>query len=167
MSAEPRIALLLAEIDQGRSVMERIAAFYREQAARWGTIESRTTEQAIVLADVLVTFYTCLETVFVRISQHFENSLAREKWHRELLDRMSLEVPGIRARAIGPATRELLDELLRFRHFKRYYFEFHYDWDRLEFVRRKFEQALPLLSADLDRFAAFLRELSNRGEAET
>ncbi|MEE9307634.1 MAG: hypothetical protein V3V57_08965 [Spirochaetia bacterium] len=45
---------------------------------------------------------------------------------------------GRRAGFIHRRFRTDLEELLRFRHFKRYYFEFDYDWDRLELVRTKF-----------------------------
>ena len=160
MSANARIALLLAEIGKGREVLARIDAFYCGQAARLGAVDGRTTEQAIVLADILVSAYTCLETVFLRISQHFENQLDREKWHRELLERMTLEVPGVREPVISPEVAGMLGELLRFRHFKRYYFDFQYDWDRLEFLRLKYERVQPRLAAELDRFVAFLRSLA-------
>ena len=159
MTADPRIILLLAEIEKGRSVLARIDAFYRKQAAGLGPVSSRTTEQAIVIADVLVSSYTCLETLFLRVSQHFENHLDREKWHRELLHRMTLEVPGIRERVLSESTGDALGELLRFRHFKRYYFDFQYDWERIEFVRQKYERLQPLLAADLDRFVAFVKNL--------
>ena len=39
---------------------------------------------------------------------------------------------------ISDATCAALSELRRFRHFKRYYFSFDYDWDRLELVRSKY-----------------------------
>jgi hypothetical protein len=160
MPADSRIALLLAEMEKTQSVLARIDAFYREQRRRLDEDAARTTEQAIVLADVLVSYYTCLETLFLRVSQYFENRLDREKWHRELLERMTLEIPGVRERMLSIETGDLLAELLRFRHFKRYYFELHYDWDRLEFVRKKYDQARPLLAADLARFESFLRRLN-------
>jgi hypothetical protein len=161
MTADPRISLLRAEIAKTRAVLERIDAFYRQQAPALGPLDARTTAQAIVLADVLVSFYTCLETVFLRVSQHFENTLDPEKWHRELLGRMTLELPGIRERVLSQAAYQLLGEFLRFRHFKRYYFDFQYDWDRLEFLRARYERLQPLIAADLDRFDAFLARLGD------
>jgi len=56
--------------------------------------------------------------------------------------------------------RSCLDELLKFRHFKRYYFEFHYDWDRLVYLQKRFDQVRPLLDRDLDQFRQFLQRLA-------
>ena len=52
-----------------------------------------------------------------------------------------------------------LVELLKFRHFRRYYFEMQYDWDRLDFLVRKLRQAHPMVRRDLARFEEFLRSL--------
>ena len=116
-------------------------------------------EQAIVLADVLVNYYTAAETLFLRISQFFENELAREKWHQDLLQKMTLRIEGVREPVVADATELLLVELLKFRHFKRYYFQFEYDWDKLDFLQKKFDALRLQLEGDLDRFSAFLRQL--------
>jgi hypothetical protein len=122
----------------------------------------RTTEQAIVLADILVSYYTCLETMFLRISQLFENDLAPEKWHQDLLRKMSLRIEGIRDPVISDNTAALLSELLRFRHFKRYYFEFEYDWERIDFLREKFDRLRSAAESDLALFTQFLRRLAEQ-----
>ena len=94
MSSEAQVRTLLSEIEQSRAVLGRVAAFYQEYLARTDEVRDRTAEQAIVLAEVFVS-----------------------------------------------------------------YFEFEYDWDRLAFIRKKFDQVHPLALADLDRFGAFLRGL--------
>jgi hypothetical protein len=160
MSEMTSVVVLLSEIEKGLAVLQRIDGFYRGFLDKHKGDELRSTENAIVIADLLANYYTCLETIFLRISQHFENALAREKWHHDLLDKMTLELQGVRERVISESTASLLAELLRFRHFKRYYFEFDYDWDRLEYVQKKYEQLQPLLKADLALFVAFLRRLA-------
>ncbi len=45
---------------------------------------------------------------------------------------MILEIEGVRKAVISDETYSNLLEFLKFRHFKRYYFEFDYDWDKLE-----------------------------------
>ena len=50
-----------------------------------------------------------------------------------------------------------LYELLKFRHFKRYYFDLDYDWDRLDFLVRKVRQLHPSLGKSLARFVDFLQ----------
>lgn len=160
MTETSPILVLISEVERGFAVWQRLAAFYRDYCARQRPFEHRQVEQAIVVADVFVSSYTCVETMFLRVSQFFENRLDAPRWHQDLLHKMSLEIPGLRERVLSEPTLNALQELLRFRHFKRYYFEFNYDWDRLELVRRKYEQAQELLPADLDRFLRFLRRLA-------
>lgn len=160
MTETAPIQVLISEIEKARVVLDRIDAFYRDYLERHHQAEARLTEQAIVIADSLAAWYTCLETLFLRVSRFFENNLAQDRWHQDLLDKMTLGLPGIREQVIGDDTALWLAELLRFRHFKRYYFEFNYDWDRLEFVQKKYAQLQPLLRRDLDRFVGFLHQLA-------
>ncbi len=159
MTEHAQTATLLSELDKSRAVLRRIAGFYEAYLAQTRGLEGRSTEQAIVLADVLVSYYTALETLFLRVSQFFENELSREKWHRDLLQKMTLRIEGVREPVIADATALQLAELLKFRHFKRYYFQFEYDWDKLDFVRKKFDALRRPLEADLERFSGFLRQL--------
>ena len=43
-----------------------------------------------------------------------------------------LEIVPIRPRVISQPVKEDLAELMRFRHFRRYYFGTAYDWERLD-----------------------------------
>ena len=151
---------LLAEMEKTRALLARhsdaIDTFLATDYVQLG----RGMSSAIVLATLLVDSYTCLETLFLRISQFFGNHVDRETWHKDLLRKMNLQIEGVREQVIRDETFALLGELLRFRHFKRYYFEMDYDWDRLDFVHRKYRQVRPLIDADLDHFAGFLRKLA-------
>ena len=160
MNEGAKVRILSSELEKSRAVLARIVDFYDRYLDKTQDVRERTTEQAIVLADVLVSYYTCLETMFLRISQFFENDLDSEKWHQDLLGKMSLSIEGIRDPVISDDTAALLSELLRFRHFKRYYFEFEYDWDRIDFLRKKFGRLRPAVESDLVRFTQFLRSLA-------
>ena len=119
----------------------------------------KTPMSALIVAGLLENYYTCLETIFQRISQHFDNNLDPERWHSDLLQKMTLEIDGVRAAAVSQAVFSPLFELLKFRHFKRYYFELEYDWDRLDFLVAKLAQAHPLVLHDLQRFERFMSAL--------
>ena len=162
MNETAKVRTLLSEMEGSRAVLARIIAFYDRYLGQTQGAETRTTEQAIVLSDLLVSYYTCLETMFLRISQFFENDLNAEKWHQDLLHKMRLSIEGIRDPVISSETAALLSELLRFRHFKRYYFEFDYDWDRIDFLCKKFDQLRTGVEADLTRFVEFLRRLADQ-----
>ncbi len=70
---------------------------------------------------------------------------------------MVLEIDGIRPRVISEENRDALQELMRFRHFKRYYLEFDYDWDKLAFLEKKFTA---VRAAVHDEIAQFVRLLT-------
>ena len=117
----------------------------------------RTSSSVLIPVQVLESAYTAMETRFVRVSQAFQNHLATERWHADLLDKMALEIPGVRPRVIAPQTHARLRELMRFRHFTRYYFELEYDWRKIDLLVLLFREAVPMLERDLGEFAAKLR----------
>jgi len=119
----------------------------------------RTGNAAVMIAGLFENYYTCIETAFQKISQRFENHLDPVRWHAELLSKMTLRIEGIRIPAISEANYPALLELQRFRHFKRYYFDLDYDWDRLDFLRKKLAAAHPVALSDLGAFIDFLRAL--------
>lgn len=153
-------ASLRGEIDRILGIADSLHA--RLHAFLDGVVPGtgRTDFAASHVAQLLESCYTAFETLFLRISQAFENSLAQRKWHADLLDRMVIHVPETRERVLSEKSRSLLLELLRFRHFKRYYLELDYDWNRLDFLVDVLDRAMPLVHADIERFADFLRRLS-------
>lgn len=159
MASADRIAALAAELDAALPVLDRINSFYdRFQRQRAGA--ARTVEDAIIVSDVIVSFYTCLETAFLRISQFFENALDSRRWHEQLLRAMTLTIPSVRERVISDASHAALSELRRFRHFKRYYFAFDYDWERLELVRSKYLACRAPVRTELAAYSAYLQRLA-------
>ena len=159
MASPDRIAALAAELEAALPVLDRINSFYdgfHQQRAG----ARRTVEDAIIVSDVMVSFYTCLETAFLRISQFFENALDDARWHEHLLRAMTWTVPEVRERVISDATFAALSELRRFRHFKRYYFSFDYDWDRLELVRAKYLACRDPVRGELVAYSAYLQHIA-------
>ncbi len=115
----------------------------------------------IVLAEIITDYYTCLETAFLRISKAFENNLEKYRWHANLLERMIVEIPGVRKALLTDKTYDLLKEIMRFRHFKRYYFELDYDKDRIDFLEKKYNEVVPLVLQELELYITFLQKLIN------
>ncbi len=161
MNVEKEIVILIKEIENGMMVFKRILDFYKEYLNKID-VTSKKTEDAIVISDVFVNAYTCLETIFLRISRFFENNLDEQCWHQDLLYKMTLSIEGIREKVISDETHTILLEFLRFRHFKRYYFEFNYDWDKINFLQNKFELLIPLIQEDISKFINFLRRLAKK-----
>ena len=158
MEPANRIAALAAELDAALPVLDRINCFYDEFHRRSEMRQS--TENAIIVSDVFVSFYTCVETAFLRISQLFENALDSSRWHEQLLKAMTRTILSVRERVISDTSYTALSELRRFHHFKRYYFAFDYDWERLELVRAKYLACRAPVRAELAAYSAYLRRLA-------
>ncbi len=119
----------------------------------------RKNTSAMVIAELMVDYYTCLETCFLRISQFFENHLSQERWHADLLEKMTLRIEGTRDAVISDASAAALGELMKFRHFRRYYFELDYDWDKLEYLQKVYIRVRQQIPVELAVFQSFLRRL--------
>ena len=152
------INTLLGEINKTQKILKKIDVFYIEFI---NENKDKSVANAIVVAESFVNLYTCLETLFLKISQHFENNLKSHKWHSDLLRKMTLRIENIREPVLSDETYNILLEFLRFRHFNRHYFEFDYDWERLEFLETKYEKVKPLLKTDIENFISFLNSLNN------
>jgi hypothetical protein len=72
---------------------------------------------------------------------------------------MTLDIEDVRPKVIGDLVFQGLLELLKFRHFARYYFELDYDWDKLRFLLKKFNGIHTEVRAELLEFDRFLQQL--------
>ncbi len=151
--------ILAGELRKGMEVLSELFDFFEQSLSEDVEKLGRGRASAVLMAGIFDNYYTCIETMFFRISQFFENSLSRDRWHADLLNKMSITVKGGRIAVIRDATYECLDELRRFRHFNRYYYTLEYDWDRIDFLVKKIRQVHPLISEDLKRFLDFLAAL--------
>ena len=157
--SDPLLAELKASILKNLGTLERQVESLQTALDRDLALLGRTQNAALIVAGLLENYYTCLETTFLRISQFFENTLDPESWHMDLLEKMTLHLEGVRLPAVSQTNYPNLLELLKFRHFRRYYFELDYDWDRLDFLVKKMKLAHPGVRQDLGRFLAFLDRL--------
>lgn len=150
---------LIGEIEKTVSLLEEVRSFYAGIQQNELQQLGKTRATALIVAQVLENYYTCLETLFLRISQYFENSLLKNKWHSDLLDKMILNIEGIRPPVVSSKTYKNLRELMRFRHFKRYYFELDYDWKKLDYLIVCMEESDAQIDAELNNFKHLLAAL--------
>ncbi len=81
-----------------------------------------------VIGSYLHDYYSGLEKVFIHVIKSFGESLpAGTQWHKELLEKMSLNIPGVRTALIGKQTAVKVDELRGFRHVFRNAYGFRID----------------------------------------
>ena len=159
MNAREGINSLRGEIQRCLAVLVRLEEYFVQfQKNRLSSTSG--TDEAMVVAQTLSNYYTCLETLFLRISQFFENGIDSKRWHQTLLDKMVLEIPDFRPRVISDTTHRTLSEFLKFRHFTRYYFELDYDWDKLRYLIKKFNEVRVAVRDEIAAFDAYLRKMA-------
>ncbi|MCF8104527.1 MAG: hypothetical protein K9K64_03500 [Desulfohalobiaceae bacterium] len=100
----------------------------------------------MVVGYLLHSFYNGCENMFRSVARFFENDLGAESWHRDLLRRMRLEVPGYRPRLLSDELYRSLDDFRGFRHRFRHSYSFELDWEREKVVARKLEPTLTMLN---------------------
>jgi hypothetical protein len=121
--------------------------------------ESSPQEELIIVAYRLHSLYTALENIFRNIANAFENQVPQESWHREILQRMRLDLTPLRPAVIDAEAFEKLDELRRFRHVFRTIYGLDLDPLRLQVVLRRALELKPLYRNQIERFLLFLQEI--------
>ena len=84
MSVDPE--LVVEEIDRFFRVLDDMDRFLGEELPSESAPTVPTRANRVVVAQILDNAYTAVETVLLRISQGFENSLHRGRWRSDLLE---------------------------------------------------------------------------------
>ncbi len=142
-----------ARINQTVAILEELSARIDHFETETLPVLGRTSDAVLIPVQLIENGFTAVETLFVRISQAFENNLDQHRWHTHLLEKMTLEIADVRPRVISDQLYRNLAELMRFRHFKRYYFSLDYDWRKVDLLLQIFRESLPLLKEELYAFS--------------
>ena len=90
--------------------------------------EPDSSERKSHLGYLLHNLYCALEDLLQEVAKTFENRLEDPaRYHRELLQRMHLDIPGIRPRLLHTPGYQLLNELRGFRHIFRHAYDYELD----------------------------------------
>lgn len=148
----PTRASLAAVIAHDLEAVSRIEGALKELAPDAGFGECAGVAYA------LHNLYSALENSFDQISRSFENHVVdREQWHRELMLKMFLEIPGVRPAVLPEELRPLLNDLRSFRHVFRHSYDFRLDPLKLNALVVAWREHGGAVSAALEGFAAWLR----------
>jgi len=153
------------KIDQGgattlAAVIERdlLAIATVEQHAAGLAGGTMLRAQLDSLGFALHNIYNALENSFTQISLSFENHVRdRERWHRELLDKMFLDLPPLRPAVLMNASRPLMGDLLGFRHLFRHAYEFMLDEGKTLALWRRWQAESGAVKESLKDFSNLLR----------
>jgi malonyl CoA-acyl carrier protein transacylase len=107
-------------------------------------------------------YYSVSENLMRRVAVAFENALDPGEWHRQLLGRMCLDIPGIRPALMDTAVRARLDELRKFRHFFRNAYDRHLDPAKVAEILEVQLRMHETWVRCIERFMAWLGDLARR-----
>jgi hypothetical protein len=105
--------------------------------------------------------YGVIENACLRIAKFFENGFSQDAWHKELLNRMLLDLPNMRPAFLTQEAYIVLDELRAFRHVFRNLYSRPLDFDRLMLVQKKTPRAVTLVKESVNRYVSFLAKLAD------
>lgn len=142
---------LIAELDGDEMEIRRI----RPQNLRaWQRLEAGSTDPLDwgALGFTLHTLYGVVENYFLRVSKFFENNLPQVRWHKALVEKMSLDIPGLRPALFNdPQCARDAMELLRFRHRLRNLYGEDLDPGKtaeIQSIANRFYSSFPAIHAD-------------------
>jgi hypothetical protein len=145
------LQILISEIQQDAGILRQSSqnASLRIQESHPGHLEACGYE--------LHRFYNVLEKTLERLCQAFENHFEKKgDYHERLLDRLQIEIPGVRPAFIPPAYKNILRELKGFRHVFRHAYDLELRQDRLleltrhaQVISDVFPQWLKIFEADI------------------
>ena len=110
-----------------------------------------------VFGSIVHDFYYCCERIFKRIASEINGSFFEgEKWHKELLYRMTIAIKDLRPAVVSEQLAAELDDYLSFRHVFRNIYGFELKGERLTRLTDKFEN---VSSRFRDEIRTFLSKL--------
>lgn len=133
------------------------------RAERAGRVARNTGEDADLYVDAaalnLHDFYSGLERVFRQIAAVVDRSVpSGAEWHRDLLQQMCIEIPGLRPAVLSTDTCIALEEFMRFRHVVRNVYAYQLDGERVQKLVHDGRTLLNHITAELQKFTTFIEQ---------
>jgi hypothetical protein len=147
-----------------RAELEDLARSVRRAERAWQAAQRAGAEQDMFIDSAALNlhgFYAGVERLFEAAALQLDGSLPKgEAWHRDLLDQMTLDLPGWRPPIISAAVMEMLDEYRRFRHVVRNVYADSLDPLRVGELVTRLTPLWAQLQNELAAFADFLEGVS-------
>jgi hypothetical protein len=116
-------------------------------------------DKLVHIAYQLHNLYSAYEDMFKEISLAFENNIDRiSGFHKNLLIRMKIAIPGIRPNVLSEDSYSVLGELMGFRHVFRHAYNYTLTPDKMEILRKKILDQKANIDSDINIFKQFLEE---------
>lgn len=150
---EKEIALLESDLLESYGAIKQIYEYILGEQA---TFKDRV-QDLNSMAYHLHNLYGAHEQLFEVVARFFENQIAGNRYHVDLLRRMKTEIKGVRPALISSITYELLNELWGFRRFFRHAYTAKLDADRVDRIAQIAIQLRKPFRQDMEHFLAQLK----------
>ena len=170
MDSDPNVsfataARVAARIREELVSIDRVVAMLGEALQNDVSVEPPPVVVIHGLGGMVHDFYTGIEKLFGAISPHLNGCFPEgDRWHRDLLHSMTLDLQKIRPPVIRTESEHSLLPFLRFRHLYRNLYGFRLDWKRLKELAESVFGVWNQVKTDFDTFLEYLDALA--GEAQ-
>jgi hypothetical protein len=155
--------LLISELEADVELLQELKIKNRRASDRIQGDRADELDWA-ALGYTLHNLYNLLENYFLRIAKFFENALDSTTWHRDLVERMSLSIEGVRPSLLSRSEAAGIDELRAFRHVFRNIYQSTLDPARVRLVQDRLSAILAGFEAAHSRFVEKMRSLADHFE---
>jgi uncharacterized protein YutE (UPF0331/DUF86 family) len=148
-----QLAVLKAEIAYQVEAIEQVLKKIRSRQQE-DLHEERNIES---LGYQIHNLYCAFEDLFKSVAKFFENNVDDlPRYHSELLQRMTLNIEGVRPALVTPELRQALDELRAFRHVFRHAYSYELDPEKIRLLLKKVGFIEQTYKKAIDRFLTLL-----------
>lgn len=148
-----RLIEIVAEIERELQNLQELQSELKRIKSRKDIVFKRSK------GSILHDFYNGCERIFKKIAIEINGGYAdTEKWHKNLLYRMTLPIEGLRPQVISEKLAADLDEFLAFRHLFRNIYGFELKGNRIEYLAEKFENVSKRFEREIRKFITFLQK---------
>lgn len=127
---------LISELENDIEILEELIDKYNLLNKKIKNINPDEFDWAS-LGYIIHNLYNLLENYFLRISKFFENDIEKTSWHKDLVNRMTIEIIDVRPRLFDRMYAHKINELRAFRHVFRYIYQSELDTNKLKVLNKK------------------------------
>lgn len=148
-----RLLEIIAEIEKELQNLQELRSELQRIKSEEDVIFKRSK------GSILHDFYNCCERIFKKIAIEMNGGYEdTEKWHKNLLYRMTFPIEDLRPQVISEELAAELDEYLAFRHLFRNIYGFELKGDRIDNLAEKFESVSHRFESEIRAFITYLRK---------
>ncbi len=139
------------ELNKILQALQQLEIFLRELSN-----QSDVMYQNALINSIALNFhgvYTGIERIFEVIAKKIDQRFPTgDKWHRDLLEQMSVDIPRVRKAVITEETRLILDELRQFRHLVRSAYSCQLDEEKVLIIAHQIVNSYQTIINDIQLF---------------